>query len=86
MAAGCCLSRLPGERIDIWLVRYNGMGPANYWGFKQLRYRELEEVVGASQGERPLFAFFRQVPCSPSGSETPVPGPRQQPRLSCRRC
>ncbi len=26
------------------------MGPANYWGFKQLRYRELEEVVGASQG------------------------------------
>ncbi len=38
----CC--RIPGERIDIWLVRYNGMGPANYWGFKQLRYTEAEEV------------------------------------------
>lgn len=28
----------------MWLVRYNGMGPANYWGFKQLRYTEAEEV------------------------------------------
>lgn len=38
------LCRIPGERIDVWLVRYNGMGPANYWGFKQLRYTEAEEV------------------------------------------
>ena len=31
--------RLPGDKIDIWLCRYNGLGPANFWGFKQLSYR-----------------------------------------------
>ena len=36
--------RMPGEKTDLWMVRYNGMGPANYWGFKQLRYSEAEEV------------------------------------------
>ncbi|BDA44028.1 hypothetical protein COCOBI_05-2120 [Coccomyxa sp. Obi] len=43
-------NRIPGERIDVWLVRYNGMGPANYWGFKQLRYTEAEEVVRQASG------------------------------------
>ncbi len=31
--------RLPGDKIDVWLCRYNGLGPANFWGFKQLSYR-----------------------------------------------
>ena len=31
--------RLPGDKVDIWLCRYNGLGPANFWGFKQLSYR-----------------------------------------------
>ena len=33
------MRRLPGDKIDVWLVRYNGLGPANFWGFKQLSYR-----------------------------------------------
>ena len=33
------MRRLPGDKTDVWLVRYNGLGPANFWGFKQLSYR-----------------------------------------------
>lgn len=35
----CYAYRLPGDKIDVWLCRYNGLGPANFWGFKQLSYR-----------------------------------------------
>jgi hypothetical protein len=39
MARFSCCCRMPGDKIDVWLCRYNGLGPANYWGFKQLSYR-----------------------------------------------
>lgn len=37
----CCVNaRLPGEGIDVWVLRHNGLGPDLYWGFRGPRRQE----------------------------------------------
>ena len=37
--------RLKGERVDMWVVRYNNEAPLHYWGLKQLGEAESEAML-----------------------------------------
>ena len=39
------LSRLKGERVDMWVVRFNNEAPLHYWGLKQLGEIESEAML-----------------------------------------
>ena len=37
--------RLEGERVDMWVVRFNNEAPLHYWGLKQMGERETEGAM-----------------------------------------
>ena len=41
----CPLRRLPGERMDLWIVRHNYRVPKPYWGFSQFNAADAERCV-----------------------------------------
>lgn len=49
MAATHVLLRLPGERTDVWMVRYHGQRPSLFWGLRQLSRAEAAQIVSGAR-------------------------------------
>ena len=41
--------RLPGERADVWMVRYHGLRPSLFWGLRQLTRREAAQIAAGAK-------------------------------------
>ena len=41
--------RLPGERTDVWMVRYHGLRPSLFWGLRQLTRREAAQIAASAK-------------------------------------
>jgi hypothetical protein len=41
--------RLPGERTDVWMVRYYGQRPSLFWGLRQLPRREAAAIAAGAR-------------------------------------
>ena len=41
--------RLPGERTDVWMVRYHGQRPSLFWGLRQLPRREAAAIAAGAR-------------------------------------
>ena len=41
--------RLPGERTDVWMVRYHGLRPSLFWGLRQLTRGEAAQVAAGAK-------------------------------------
>ncbi len=53
--------RLPGERTDLWIVRYNNKEPSNFWGFEQLK-QKVGPPPGWSEAKGPVLAAQAGAP------------------------
>lgn len=49
MTATHVLLRLPGERTDVWMVRYHGQRPSLFWGVRQLSRAEAAQIVAGAR-------------------------------------